>query len=87
MVGRPDLNRLVAIQVLPGLFLSRFSILRDQVVLRFRRAGHIDSEGDELSHHPNLAVFRFGRYQPHAQLAIVRWLGAWTRPLRRALCL
>jgi hypothetical protein len=48
MIVRPDLNDPMLLQILPGLLCSRFCFFRDQVVSRFRRAGHIDSEGDEL---------------------------------------
>jgi hypothetical protein len=50
MVVRPDLNDPVPLQILPRFLCGSLSFIRDQVVSRFQPAGHIDSEGDELSH-------------------------------------
>jgi hypothetical protein len=48
MVVRPNLYASMLLQILPGLFCGSLSFIRDQVVSSFRRAGHIDSECDDL---------------------------------------
>jgi hypothetical protein len=50
MIVGPDLNDPMLLQILPDLLCSRICFIRDQIVSSFRRAGHIDSEGDELGH-------------------------------------
>jgi len=50
MVGRPDLNNAMLLQILLSLLSRGFLFARDQVVPSFWRAEGVDGEGDELSH-------------------------------------